>query len=162
MTTIIVTVAAERFGEEKKSSGTSYSNNQRAVKIHNIRKEMKALKYQHKVAGEEECIGLTQLMCILRKKIRVLHRAECHRRRQHERARKRAAFIANPFKFTKDLLGQKHSGKLTSPQDDIDQHLTQTYRPRKRAGVNSTMYRQVSYNSDSIPSMLCSVHYMFM
>lgn len=54
MTTIIVSIPAERFGEEeKKSSGTSYSKYQRALKIHNIR----------------------MLMCILRKKIRVLHRA---------------------------------------------------------------------------------------
>ncbi|KAL7869384.1 hypothetical protein AOLI_G00133720 [Acnodon oligacanthus] len=60
MTTIIVRIAAELFGkEEKKSSRTSYSKNQRAVKIH-IRKEMKALKSQHKMAGEEERIGLAQ------------------------------------------------------------------------------------------------------
>lgn len=133
MTTVIVNIAAERFGEEeKKSSGTSYSKNQRAVKIHNIRKEMKAVKSQHKVAGEEERIGLAQLMCTLRKKIRVLRRAEWHQRRRCERARKRAAFIANPFKFTKDLLGQKRSGKLASSQEDIDQHLTQTYSDPER------------------------------
>ena len=58
MTTIIVSIAAERFGEEKKSSGTSYSKNQRAVRIHNIRQEMKALKSQYKAAGQEERIGL--------------------------------------------------------------------------------------------------------
>ncbi|XP_060938981.1 uncharacterized protein LOC133018922 [Limanda limanda] len=128
MTTIIVSIAAERFGEEeKKSSGTSYSKNQRAVRIHNIRQEMKALKSQYKAAGQEDRIGLAQLMCILRKNIRVLRRAEWHRRRRCERARKRAAFIANPFKFTKDLLGQKRSGKLASSQEDIDQHLKQTY-----------------------------------
>ena len=128
MTTTIVSIAAERFGEEeKKSSRTSYSMNQRAVRIHNIRQEMKALKSQYKAAGEEERTGLAQLMCILRKNIRVLRRAEWHRRRRRERARKRAAFIANPFKFTKDLLGQKRSGKLASSQEDIDQHLKQTY-----------------------------------
>ena len=44
MKTIIVSIAAERFGEEvKKCSGTTYSKNQRAVRIHNIRQEMKAL-----------------------------------------------------------------------------------------------------------------------
>ncbi|KAK0151167.1 hypothetical protein N1851_007647 [Merluccius polli] len=110
MTTTIVNIAAERFGEvEKKSSGTAYSMNKRAYK------------------AAEERTGLAQLMCILRKNIRVLRRAEWHRRRRRERARKRAAFIANPFKFTKDLLGQKHSGKLASSQEDIDQHLKQTY-----------------------------------
>ena len=38
MTTIIVSIAAERFGEEEKlRPGTSCAKNQRAVKIHNIR-----------------------------------------------------------------------------------------------------------------------------
>ncbi|XP_061896514.1 uncharacterized protein LOC133645675 [Entelurus aequoreus] len=128
MTTIIVSIAAERFGEEeKRSSGTTYSKNHRAIRIHNIRQEMKALKFQYKAAGHEGRTGLAQLMCILRKKIRILRRAAWHRRRRRERARKRAAFIANPFKFTKDLLGQKRSGKLASSQEDIDQHLKQTY-----------------------------------
>ena len=100
MTSTIVSIAAERFGEEeKKSSTTLYSMNQRAVKIH------------YKVAGQGERTGLAQLMCILRKNIRSLRRAEWHRRH--------AAFITNPFKFTKDLLGQKRSGKLAS-QEDID------------------------------------------
>ena len=49
---------------------------------------------------------------------------------------KRAAFIFNPFKFTKDLFRQKRSGKLASSQEDIDQHLKQTYSdPLKRAGA---------------------------
>lgn len=133
LTTIIVSIAAERFGEEeKKTVTTTYSKNQRAVKIHNIRQEMKALKSQYKAAGQEERTGLAQLMCILRKKIRVLRRAEWHRRWWRERARKRASFIANPFKFTKDLLGQKRSGKLASSQGDIDQHLKQTYSDPER------------------------------
>ncbi|KAJ8333608.1 hypothetical protein SKAU_G00416160 [Synaphobranchus kaupii] len=80
---------------------------QRAVRIHNIRQETKALKSQYKEAGEKDRNGLAQLMCILRKKIRVLRRAEWHRRQHRKRARKHAAFIANPFKFTKELLGQK-------------------------------------------------------
>ena len=65
MTTIIVSIAAERFGEEeKKSSGTIYSKNQRAVRLHNIRQEMKALKSQYKEAVDEDRIGLAQLMCL--------------------------------------------------------------------------------------------------
>ena len=67
MTSTIVSIAAERFGEqeEKKSSTTPYSMNQRAVKIHNIRQEIKSLKSQYKAAGTEERTGLAQLMCIL-------------------------------------------------------------------------------------------------
>lgn len=128
MTAIIVGLAAERFGEEeRKSPQASYCKNQRAEKIHNIRAEMKVLKRQYKLAEEEERIGLAQLMNILRKKIIVLRRAEWHRRRRRERARKRAAFIANPFKFTRDLLGQKRSGRLASSQEDVDQYLSQKF-----------------------------------
>ena len=109
--------------------------NQRAVRIHNIRQNRKALKSQYKVAGQEERTGLAQLMCILQKTIRVLHRAEWHRRRR-ERARKRAAFITNPFKFTKDLLGQMCSSKPASSQKDIDQHLKQLYSDPAREQDN--------------------------
>ena len=59
MTSTIVSLAAELFSEEeeKKSSTTPYSMNQRAVKIH------------YKVAGQEERTGLAKLMCTLRKNI---------------------------------------------------------------------------------------------
>ena len=126
--TIIGSIAAERFGEEeKKDQKTPYAPNQRATRIHNIRQEMKALKSQFKEAISEERIGLAQLMCILRKKIRILRRAEWHRRRRRERARKRAAFIKNPYKTTKELLEKKRNGKLICSQEEINQHMKQVY-----------------------------------
>ena len=65
MTTIIVSIAAERFGEEvKKSSETTYSKNQRAVRIHNIRQEMKALKFRYKESIDEDGIGLAQPVAV--------------------------------------------------------------------------------------------------
>ncbi len=108
MTAIIVSLALERFGEEQdKGAGGHYMMNRREAKIHNIRQELKALRRQCKQAGGEEHIGLAQLTDILRQNLLVLCQAEWHRRRRLERARKWAAFIANPYKFTKDLLGQK-------------------------------------------------------
>lgn len=71
-------------------------------------------------------------MCILRKKIRVLHWAEWHWKRCCERARKRAAFISNPFKLTKDLPGQKRSGNLACLQEVLDHHIEQTYSNSER------------------------------
>lgn len=129
MTMIIVSIASEWFGEEVKedSSKGLHSKNHREERIHNIRQEMKTLKRQYKQAGDEERTGLAQLMCILRKKIRILRRAEWHRRRRRERARRRAAFITNPFKFTKELLGQKRSGQLVCTKEEIDHHLKETY-----------------------------------
>lgn len=57
----------------------------------------------------------------------TLRRAEWHRRRRKERSRKRASFIANPFGFTKQLLGQKCDGKLLCSKEEIDQHLRSIY-----------------------------------
>lgn len=47
MTTTIVIIAIERFGEEKKAFGTPYAKNHRAVNIHNITQEMEALSRIH-------------------------------------------------------------------------------------------------------------------
>lgn len=54
-----------------------------------------------------ENIGLAQATCILQKKIRVLCRSELHYSRRSQRAHKQVAFIANPFRFTKDMLRQR-------------------------------------------------------
>lgn len=47
---------------------------------------------------------------------------------------KRAAFTANPFGFTKQLLGQKWSGTLVCPVEEINQHLSETYSDSRREG----------------------------
>ncbi len=54
------------------------------------------------------------------------------RRRGRERARRHTAFIANPFGFTKQLLGQKWSGTLVCPVEEINQHLSDTYSDNRR------------------------------
>ncbi len=54
----------------------------------------------------------------------TLRRAEFYRK---ERAGKRGAFLANPFKLTKQLLGQKRAGRLTCSKDAINDHLKTTY-----------------------------------
>ena len=128
MTTIIVSMATERFGvEEERAAKQPYFKNQRAVKIHNIRNELKALKKRHKAAREEERAPLVELRLMLRKRLLILRRAEQHRRRRRERARKRAAFINNPFGFMKKLLGQKRSGHLVCSKEEVDQHLHDTF-----------------------------------
>lgn len=102
MTTIIISLAAERFGlEEKRTAKLPYTMNNRASKIHQLRQELKSLRRQYKEAREEERGPLEELCSIIRKKLTTLRRAEWHRRRRKERARKRAAFLANPFGVTK-------------------------------------------------------------
>ena len=111
MTNIIVSLAAERFGlEEKKAAKAPYTMNNRATKILQLKKELKSLRRQYKEASEEERDALSELCRILRKKLTTLTRAKWHRRWRKERARKRTAFQANLFGFTK---------QLTSPKSDI-------------------------------------------
>ncbi len=110
ITTIIFSYALERFGqvEKGKTKSTSYTMIRRATKIHHLRQELFTLKKQYKKATDEEKRPLAELQNILRKKLMILRRAEWHRRRGRERARKRAAFIANPFGFTKQLHGDNN------------------------------------------------------
>lgn len=128
MTTLIVNIAAERFGTEgPKPTPMAYAPCRRARKIQSLREELKLLKRQYKIAGEVERAGLADLRAILRKQLLTLRRAEFHRRRRKERARKRTAFLANPFKLTKQLLGQKRAGRLTCSKEVINNHLKATY-----------------------------------
>lgn len=128
MTTIIVSMAVERFGvEEERRARQPYTMNQQAVKIHNIRKELKALTKQHKETRQEERAPLAELRAMLRKRLLTLRRVEYHRRRHRERARKSTAFINNPFGFTRELLGQRRSGRLACRKEEVDQHLHNTF-----------------------------------
>lgn len=69
--------------------------NQRAAKIHQLRQELQALKNQYNSAEEGERPQLAELCNILRRKFMTLQRAEWHKKRDKERARKSATFIAN-------------------------------------------------------------------
>ncbi|XP_049324773.1 uncharacterized protein LOC125789951 [Astyanax mexicanus] len=127
MTTIITSFGAERFGvEEPKSSKPTFSNNRRADKIRELRKELRMLAKQFKLAAEEEKPPLAELRHTIRKKLKSLRRAEWHRRRRMERARRRSSFLANPFGFTRKLLGQKRSGRLECSQEEVDNFLHNT------------------------------------
>ncbi|TWW68228.1 hypothetical protein D4764_19G0000260 [Takifugu flavidus] len=97
------------------------------LKISQLRQELKTLKRQFRAAREEERDALSELRQILRRKLITLRRAEWHRRKGKERAKKRKAFITNPFSFTKRLLGQKKSGNLTCPVEEINHHLNITF-----------------------------------
>lgn len=133
MATMIISIATERYGSvEKRVTTNQYSRNRRAEKITQLRKELRDLKKQFKGASEEQKPGLAELRTVLRKKLLTLRRAEWHRRRAKERAKRRAAFLANPFGVTKQLLGQKRSGQLVCTTGEIDAYLHNTYSDAAR------------------------------
>ena len=129
MSTIIVSYAAERFGYVEVGGGgrtQPYNNNRRANRISNIRRELRTLRKQHKLATEEERQPLAELRDVLRSQLKTLTRAEWHRKRRKERARKRASFIANPFGFTKKLLGENRNGRLECTAEEVNTYLRET------------------------------------
>ncbi|XP_075304756.1 retrovirus-related Pol polyprotein from type-1 retrotransposable element R2 [Odontesthes bonariensis] len=133
MSAMIINIGAERFGiKEQQPARCSGEPNRRQLKISQLRQELRLLGRQFKVAREEEKAGLAELRSILRKRLITLRRAEWHRRRGRERARRRAAFIANPFGFTKKILGQKRSGHLACTEDEVNNYLNATYSDNAR------------------------------
>lgn len=128
MTTIIFSYASERFGwvEKGKTKPTFYTMNCLATKIHHLRQELCTLKKQYKKAADEEKQPLAELQKILQKKLMILRRAEWHRTRGRKTARKRAAFITNPFSFTKQLLGGKRIGRLEYSTEEVNRFLQDT------------------------------------
>lgn len=111
---------AERWG-----NSNLVNSNWRQVKISHLRQKLKSLRRQFKMAKEEDRSALSELTNIRKRLISL--RVEWHRRNGKERAWKRNALIGNPFGFTKKLLGEKWSGHLTCPVEEIDNHLLTTF-----------------------------------
>lgn len=79
MTTIIITIARERFGtEERKGSSETQVNqpNRRASEILQLRREIKTLYKQFRTASAEERKGINDLTSGLRGQLCRLRRAE--------------------------------------------------------------------------------------
>ncbi|KAI4888323.1 hypothetical protein NFI96_008073 [Prochilodus magdalenae] len=133
MCTMIISIAAERFGmKEQPSARAEGGLNRLEMKISQLWQELRLLRKQHKQAKQEEKSGLKELHNILGRKLTTLWRAEWHRRTGRKRARKRTAFMANPFGVTKKMFGQKRSGQLACAEDEINEYLSSTYSDRKR------------------------------
>ncbi|KAH3721404.1 hypothetical protein DPMN_064327 [Dreissena polymorpha] len=47
--------------------------------------------------------------------------------------KERAAFIANPYKFTKSLLGEERGGGIQSYKKEVAQHLRKVHYDPERA-----------------------------
>ncbi|XP_061902037.1 uncharacterized protein LOC133649222 [Entelurus aequoreus] len=131
MSTFIIGIASDRFGiKEQRATKTTTAApipNRRETKISQLRQELRVLRSQYRKASENEKAALAELRGVVRDRLLTLRRAEWHRKRGKERARKRSAFIANPFGFTKKLLGEKRSGQLSCPEEEINLHIKNTY-----------------------------------
>ena len=146
MTTIITSLASERFGfVETRQPRRPYTANRRVNKMKDLRKEIRSLKKLYRRASIEERQPLKELRGILRGELKTLRRAEWHRRRRKERSKKRANFLSNPFGFARTLLGEKRNGNLEASEEEINNHLRDTMSdPAKdqNMGINNRLIHQ--------------------
>ena len=134
MTTLVYAVGKERFGVEEKAHQQHKTtvSNRRVREIKKLRGEIRTLTKQYRKAGSEERIGLCQLRTTLRERMKTLRKAENIRKKRQEKAKQRAAFIKNPYRFTTSLLAGQKSGTLEYPQEEVEDHLRRTHSDPER------------------------------
>ncbi|XP_052223956.1 uncharacterized protein LOC127839608 [Dreissena polymorpha] len=101
----------------------------------NLRRELKQLRRRYCASSPTERIGLAQLRDTVRTQLTSVRKAENSRRNTRERAKKRAAFTANPYKFARSLLDKERSGKLETPLEEIENFLHVTHSDPNREDV---------------------------
>ncbi|XP_052271350.1 uncharacterized protein LOC127872054 [Dreissena polymorpha] len=128
LTNLVYTVGKERFGLTiQKTTKKPVRMNRRQRQIKGIRSELKVLRRRYRHAREEEKPGLKQLRDSQREQLLNLCKAEQLREKRRKKAKRLAEFIANPFKFSNNLLDKEKSGKLESSMEEITQFLTETH-----------------------------------
>ena len=100
--------------------------NRRQTRIQNLRRELRQLRRRYRDSSPTERVGLTQLRATLRSQLTSLRKAENTGRKTRERAKKRATFTANPYKFARSLLNKERSGKLETPLEEVEKYLNVT------------------------------------
>ena len=124
MAHLIYTIGKERFGlQEKKTNPTPPQPNRRERKIKAIRNDLKHLKKAFKKAKPEEKQGLKELRDQQRKELATLRRAENLRMKSRKNAKRRAAFVANPYQFSKRLMDKEKSGTIANSVEEVQEYI---------------------------------------
>jgi hypothetical protein len=151
---LVYSVGKERFGlEQRRRTAPSGAPtlNRRQREIQTIRRELRSLRKQYRKATDEEKAGLHQLRHIQRERLKTLRNAENINKKRKEKARKRAAFFANPYKFTKSLLEEEKSGKLESRKEDVESYLRDTHADPRRDEPLGTCNRIIPEEPPTVP-----------
>lgn len=78
-------------------------------------------------ATPEEKAGLRLLWDDLKKRLAKLHRADRIRRRRKRKEKERRDFFKNPFKYARQLLEEKRSGRLNISKEELEQYVKGQY-----------------------------------
>ena len=125
---LIYDVGKARFGlVELRERRPEQTPNRRQKEISRLRRELRSLKHQWKEAKPEDRPGLAALREQARAKLTSLRRAETQRKKRRKREQARRSFFANPNQFTKKLFEQSKNGELNVPQEELENHLRETY-----------------------------------
>ena len=133
LTTIVYSVAKERFGvEEAKVHREPPKPNRRQTRIEKLRCELRQLKRRYRKSSPTERPGLSQLRDTVRTQLKSLRKAENTRNKARKRTKKRLAFTANPYKFARNLLDKEQSGTLETPVEEVERYLQETHSDPSR------------------------------
>ena len=134
MSSIIWSMGADRFGKKelKRRVDIQPQENRRLKEIAVLRGDLRRLKRAFREASADERPAITEIRDNLRERIKILRRAECHRRDRKRRLKERANFTKNPFKYMSKLLGDKRSGELKATKEEVEEHLRQVHSDSRR------------------------------
>lgn len=134
MSSIIWSMGADRFGrkELKGRANIQPKENRRLKEISILRGDLRRLKKAFREATAYEKLSLTEIRNNSRERIKILRRAECHRRDRKQRLKERVAFTKNPFQYVSKLLGDKRSGELKTTKEEVEEHLRQVHSDPRR------------------------------
>ena len=122
MSSIIWSMGADRFGkkEQKGRVNIQPKESRRLKEIAGLRGDLRRLKKAFREATADEKPALSEIRDSLRERIKILRRAECHRRDRKRRMKERVDFMKNPFKYLSKLLGDKRSGELKATKEEVE------------------------------------------
>ncbi|KAG7509357.1 hypothetical protein JOB18_042127 [Solea senegalensis] len=121
--------------------------------MHRLRGEIKNLNKLFKGAPADEREGIKDLTSQLQERLCRLRRAASALKKWRKRERKRSQFTKDPFLFTRTLLGEANSARLTSSREDVEAFLKETHNDTSRnqaldtnPSINSTKTREKELN----------------
>ncbi|KAL0188639.1 hypothetical protein M9458_015738, partial [Cirrhinus mrigala] len=131
---IIYQACKDRFGEiVPKQMTASREKGRREREILQLVQRRRQLRKNWRKATHAEREGLKVLWEEVRKRLAGLRRAERIRKRSQRKQKERANFFKDPFKYARQLLEEKKSGKLEITREKLEQHVKEQYSDPQRS-----------------------------
>ncbi|KAL0965754.1 hypothetical protein UPYG_G00285280 [Umbra pygmaea] len=102
---------------------TAPGKGRREREIEQLINARRQLRQNWRKATPQEKEGLKVLWDEVRKNLARLRRVERIRRRRKRREKERTNFFRDPFKYARQLVDEKRSGKLNISKEELEQHI---------------------------------------